>query len=100
MLDRLAPQIAFAGALANSALYLWCAFLAGLASGNGAAWKFALAAMGVTYLSYFVQAPIVLEVTIDGSCARVTYAPAWLRVSVLYLSIALGVFAGVALLVR
>lgn len=40
------------GAMLNSALYLEACFMAGLFLGNPVAWRLAIAAMGVTYLSY------------------------------------------------
>lgn len=43
------------GALLNSALYLLCTFAAGLATGHPMAWKLALVAMGVTYLSHMLS---------------------------------------------
>lgn len=42
------------GTMVNSALYLLCVFVAGLVTGHVWAWKFAVAAMGVTYLSHFL----------------------------------------------
>lgn len=43
------------GALVNSAIYLLCVFVAGLVTGHPAAWKLALIAMGVTYLSHIIS---------------------------------------------
>ena len=45
----------YAGALLNSAIYLVGCFIAGLYTAHPWSWKLALAAMGVTYLSYIVQ---------------------------------------------
>lgn len=43
------------GALVNSALYLTCVFVAGLVTGHPLAWKLALIAIGVTYVSHYLQ---------------------------------------------
>ena len=43
------------GILINSALYLAAVFYAGMWMQNPWAWKGAIATLGVTYLSYFVQ---------------------------------------------
>jgi hypothetical protein len=40
------------GALINGALYLVCAFVAGVVTNHGYAWKFALAAMGITFFCH------------------------------------------------
>lgn len=45
------------GALLNSALYLSAAFMAGLVTQHGIAWKLALATIGLTYLSHVAQLP-------------------------------------------
>lgn len=76
------------GVLLNSALYLFCAFVAGIYYGNGSAWKLALAAMGVTYLCYDAQ----LMTLCQGIRLRVLI-PAFTIVSML-----LGLAAGLALL--
>lgn len=73
------------GAQINSALYLLCAFVAGTVTGHPVAWKLALAAMGVTYLSYIAQ----LESHIPRAAAS------WIVVA----SVVLGAAAGLALLV-
>jgi hypothetical protein len=80
------------GIQVNSALYLAGCFLAGLATQNGWAWRLALAAMGVTYLSYLIQAQEERDIY-AAIVAGPTYA-----VYVVYASIALGVLAGFALL--
>lgn len=70
------------GVQINSALYLSFALMLGVLRENPYAWRCALAAMGVTYLSYLVQynwpGPWVAPIT--------------------WLSIILGVAAGIALL--
>lgn len=43
------------GLLLNSALYLTGVFVAGMMTHDGAAWKLALVAAGVSYLSYSMQ---------------------------------------------
>jgi hypothetical protein len=45
----------YAGALLNSALFLMGVFVAGLVTAHPLAWKLALAAMAVTFLSHLVQ---------------------------------------------
>lgn len=78
----------YVGALLNSAIYLACVFFAGIVVGDPLAWKLALAAMGVTYLSHILQLP----------------APSGrhLPMSIMFLaviaSVVLGIAAGVALL--
>jgi hypothetical protein len=70
------------GVLLNSALYLSACFVAGLVLHNPVAWRLAIAAMGVTYLSYSLQ------LLGHWSSRYVTFA-----------SIALGLLAGLSLLV-
>lgn len=81
---------AFVGAMLNSALYLVAVFAAGQVHGNVWAWKSAIAAMGVTYLSYLAQCAWQAD---QGNVVlhKVSNAFVWL-------SIALGVAAGLALL--
>lgn len=43
------------GVIVNSALYLLCVFVSGMLQGNPWAWKGAIAAFGLTYLTYFAQ---------------------------------------------
>lgn len=43
------------GCLLNSALFLTCVFVTGLVTGHVVARDLAIAAMGVTYLSYMAQ---------------------------------------------
>ena len=74
------------GALLNSALYLSGCMIAGLVVGNGFAWRLALAAMGVTYVSYLAQ-----FVAADTSASRIAIALVWF-------SIILGAVAGISLL--
>lgn len=84
-MDRAAfKSVMAAGVLINSALYLNGVFVAGLVEGNLWAWKLALAAFGVTYLSYLAQ--FIREGSI-------------LAVGAVWLSIALGAAAGLALLI-
>lgn len=78
------PQMVV-GAIVNSAIYLVAVFYAGLTYGHPYAWKFAIAAMGVTYLSYLVQIP--------GREAAPTIAAILVVASIL-----LGAAAGIALL--
>lgn len=73
-----------AGALVNSALYLVCVFVAGLVTGHPAAWKLALVAMGVTYLSHYAQ---LIPGVPRASC-----------IAIVALSIFIGMSAGVNLL--
>lgn len=79
----------YVGALLNSAIYLACVFFAGIVVGDPLAWKLALAAMGVTYLSH-----------VAGMRAAVLQSGRWITVSnaVVIASIAIGIAAGVALL--
>jgi hypothetical protein len=71
------------GALVNSALYLLCVFAAGLVTGHPTAWKLALIAMGVTYISHYLQ--LIPGVSRD-LCTGVVVA-----------SIAIGAAAGIAI---
>ena len=73
------------GILINSALYLVAVFYAGLWTQNPWAWKGAIATLGVTYLSYFVQVAWSKRRSIAGALVG--------------LSIGLGVLAGLALLI-
>jgi hypothetical protein len=43
------------GALINSALYMLCAFAAGLVTNHPLAWKLALAAMGVAFFTHLIS---------------------------------------------
>lgn len=70
------------GGMLNSALYLSGCFIAGLYTANGTAWRLSLAALGATYLTYNAQ------------CGR-----HWSKDWLLGASIALGIAAGLALLV-
>ena len=78
------------GVLLNSALYIAGCFIAGLLLGNTLAWRLALATAGVTYLSFVFH--VVSE----------TEGDAWQRAAgwLVWLSIALGINAGAALLFR
>lgn len=69
------------GILVNSALYLSGCVAAGLVTGNGLAWRFALAAVGVTYIGYVLQ-----------------YVAHALANAAVWLSVGLGVAAGLSLL--
>lgn len=72
------------GALINSALYLLCVFVAGIVTGHPVAWKLALVALGVTYISHIAQiGPLVSRDWCMG---------------IVVLSVALGATAGVDLL--
>lgn len=75
------------GALLHSALYLGGCFLAGAVAHNGAAWRLALAAMGVTYLGYLLQIMAERSTRFDG-----------LITPMVGLSNLLGFAAGIALL--
>ena len=75
------------GVLINGPLYLAGCFIAGLLLGNAVAWCLALAGAGVTYLSYVAH--------------FVASAGEWWETAaglLVYLSIALGIAAGLALL--
>jgi hypothetical protein len=71
------------GALINSALYLACVFIAGIVTAHPLAWKLALVAMGMTYLSHYAQLTTLAEIV---------------AIVLVSLSIAFGLFAGLALL--
>lgn len=73
-----------AGAMLNSALYLLCVFVAGIVTGHPGAWRMAVIAMGVTYISHYLQ--IIPGISRD-LCTGVVVA-----------SIAIGAAAGVDLL--
>ena len=88
------------GIQVNSALYLTMAFVAGLVSGHPLAWKLALAAIGVTYLSYTLQMPKLVAEYPNDPTPRVVYfrfQRAIAQFMVIW-SIALGAAAGIALL--
>lgn len=77
---------AIVGAMLNSALYLTAVFVAGLTTGNRHAALFAIAALGVTYLSYLAQ--------------LFTLWPRFLTADrLVFVSIALGGAAGLSLLI-
>lgn len=76
------------GVLLNSALYLNGVFVAGLVESNPWAWRGALAGFGVTYLSYLLH--------FAGGTAEWPSAAAR---GLVWLSIAIGALAGVALLI-
>lgn len=72
------------GALLNSALYLLCVFIAGIVTAHPNAWRLALIAMGVTYISHMLSLiPAVSRELCQGIVAT---------------SIALGAAAGISLL--
>lgn len=73
------------GLLINSALYLGAIIAAGLVTGDAFAWKLALLSVGACYIGYFLQI----------GPSRV---PRRIIAAIVYLSIALGVLAGLALL--
>jgi succinate dehydrogenase hydrophobic anchor subunit len=80
------------GALLNSALYLLCVFVAGIVTGHPIAWKLALIAMGVTYVSHIVGMRVAnMEYAERDQVRPLTSAIVWL-------SILLGAAAGVDLL--
>lgn len=87
-------EILARGVQINSALYLAGCFVAGLVTGNGWAWRFALAAAGVTYLSYLAQWE-------DARREATSFATSLWTISrgLVLLSIALGAAAGLRLLV-
>ncbi|HXI78302.1 MAG TPA: hypothetical protein VNH21_14260 [Steroidobacteraceae bacterium] len=74
------------GALLNSALYLSGCLIAGLVVGNGFAWRLALAAMGMTYVSYLAQFVLTAP------------EPSNLASGLVWFSIILGAVAGTSLL--
>lgn len=80
MIDHIAR-----GVQINSALYLVACFVAGLVQHNPFAWRLAIAAMGVTYLSYLFQL----------SAPNVSI----LNRGTVYASIVLGICAGLSLLI-
>lgn len=71
-----------AGAVINSALYLFAVFVAAIVTAHPVAMKFSIAAFGVTYLSYIAQ---------------LTWSQ-HLASSLVWVSIMLGIFAGLLLL--
>jgi hypothetical protein len=71
------------GLYINSALYLAGVFVLGLTLGHHAACKLALAAAGVSYLTYFAQ---------------ISMAPRWVGFALCVWSVVFGVGAGLALL--
>ena len=76
------------GAMINSALYLVAVFIAAFIMGKDLAWKLDVAACGITYLSYVMMA-----------AGQVREKPAMMLANALvWLSIALGAAAGIALL--
>lgn len=77
------------GVLLNSALYLSACLALGVIAQRPMVWRLALAAIGVTYLSYLLHS--VADHDAQDAFARLA------RLMV-YLSIALGVLAGLALL--
>lgn len=81
-----AQKALVAGAFLNSALYLTCAFVAGLMTGNPIAWRAALASMGLAFLCYVFQ--------LMGERPFWRYAAA----AAVAASIGAGVWAGVTLL--
>lgn len=75
------------GALINSAIYLLCVFVAGIVTNHPAAWKFAVVAIGVTYLSHMISIHAGRSIVLrDIATATVV------------MSIALGAAAGILLL--
>jgi len=72
------------GALINSALYLACVFITGIVTAHPIAWKMALVAMGVTYLSHYAQ--------------LVPHLPRQVSLALVGISIVLGLTAGLSLL--
>jgi hypothetical protein len=75
------------GAMVNSALYLAGLLIAGFVAGNDWAWKGAIAAAGITYLSYL------------GNIAFINgHIPEWAARLVTAASIFAGAAAGIALL--
>lgn len=80
------------GILLNSALYLFCVWYAGLFHDKPAAWKFAIIAMGVTYVSY------CLQLTASLPDLRPAWLTSWVIASVVGWSVVFGVAAGLALL--
>lgn len=72
----------FHGALVHGALYLLMAFIGGIVENNPLAWKLAIAAAGVSYLSYSVQ-------SVDERAGNIF----------VLISILLGAAAGIALLI-
>lgn len=95
-------QFMIAGAMINSWLYLAAVFIAGFMDGKDVAWKLDIAAIGVTYLSYLAAIPRLQPdntVTFDPTPRIVT--PRWQIAAqpiLVWLSIAMGAGAGIALL--
>jgi len=79
----------FVGALIHSALYQVGVFVAGIVTGHHLAWNLALAAMGVTYISHALG-----FVAFDTGSRRLMAGAN----AVVWLSIAFGAAAGIALL--
>ena len=87
-MDRATFKLVMAiGVLLNSALYLGGCLIAGLATQNGIAWRFALAALGITYFSYVCH----FAASEWNELGRLAIIFVWL-------SVLLGACAGVALL--
>jgi len=95
-------NIPVTGAMVNSALYLASVFIAGMILGNTVAWTGAIAAMGVTYLSYLAAIPRLRsrdDLPWDPTPMIVT--PKWQIVAqpmLTAVSIALAAAAGISLL--
>ncbi len=91
---------AYIGAMVNSAIYLASVFTAGLVMQNHWAWRAAIVAMGVTYLSYLAQMPRLhprADLAFDPTPAY-TMLPIVVRQGIVVVSIVLGTFAGLMLL--
>jgi hypothetical protein len=83
-------EIFAAGVLLNSALYLTAVLVAGIATNHGAAWRVAIAAMGVTFLSHLLGC---------ATCRAPQSRALWgLQNVVTMVSIVLGLLAGLLLL--
>ena len=79
----------FAGALLNGALYLGAVFVAGVATGHPFAWRLAIAALGVTYIAHVIQ--FTAAQTRNDEMGDIGNMVVWV-------SLALGIAAGVLLL--
>lgn len=76
------------GAIINSALYLSAVFVAGISTDHPDAWKLAIVAIGMTYLSHVFGMFVVSNPTKSNRVAQGL---------VVFASIVVGIFAALAL---
>lgn len=87
-------NLVIVGAMLNSALYLFCCWYNALVFGPPAGRYLSIAAFGVTYVSYALQAWFITH-TQQGTLP--VWFPRWLPSGVVWLSIFFGVAAGLSL---